>query len=136
MLSLLLLFLSRLSTSGGGLGLSFFAGEFSFSFSTLKGLKALLGKLPLPVPVDVSSELKEVTTGALFELPVDECIMSETADAVESTTLSSSRYAGTASYSKVLFSDALASTYDLLFFFTRNALGMIALLLSIQPHYQ
>lgn len=90
MLSLLLLFLSRLSTSGGGLGLSFLAGEFSFSFSTLKGLNALLGKLPLAVPVDVSSELNEVNTGALSELAVDECIMSETADAVESTTLSSS----------------------------------------------
>ena len=95
LLSLFLLGLSRLSIDVG-LGLNFLTGEFSFSFSNLKGLKAL--DVMLLLGAEVSSALNEVNTGGLSFFG-DECIISETADVVENTSLLPARYSGTASYS-------------------------------------
>ena len=109
-----------------GPGLNFFAGEFSFSLSTLKGVNALV-LLAFPFGVELSSVVNEVNTGTLAVLVGDECIISETADVVECTALSISRYSGRGLYSKVLFSEVDPfPACDLLFFFTRNALGMIS----------
>ena len=108
-----------------GPGLNFFAGEFSFSLSTLKGVNALV-LLALPFGAELSSVVNEVNTGTLAVL-VGEFIISETADVVECTALSISRYSGRGLYSKVLFSEVDPfPACDLLFFFTRNALGMIS----------
>lgn len=122
-LSLVFLTLSSLSIIVE-VGLNFLVGEFSFSLSTLKGLNALLFMLLLGE--ELSSVLNEVNTGTLSVLVGDKCIISETADVVESTTLSSSRYSGTGLYSTFLFSVDPLPGCDLLFFFTRNALGMIS----------